>query len=177
MHKLLGSNPSKAQILAQLQKEREEHKLDDEQTARLAFLALFDANVFKQLKTDKLDVLKGAVTNSDGQTGVLGGITELGKDAAVLKVVPHVLKLLYDEDLLEEEAILKWHSGKFRGDALKVKEASKVFVEWLQYVTSHFLFMEPLIFFFFRNADEESEDEEEDEEAEEEEEEEEEDSD
>ena len=58
MHALLKDNPSKDKIIAGLHKEREEHKLDDEQTARLAFLALFDANVFKQVKTDKLEIIK-----------------------------------------------------------------------------------------------------------------------
>lgn len=139
MHAFLESSPSNAQIVAQLQKEREEHKLDDEQTSRLAFLALFDANVFKQVKTDKLEVIKQVATNAEGQLGVLGGLTELGKDPVVLKVVPHVLKYLYDEDAVEEEVILKWHSTKSRGDSAKVKESAKVFVEWL------------------RNADEESE--------------------
>lgn len=143
----LESNPSKTQIIAQLQKEREEHKLDDEQAARLAFLALFDTNVFKQIKTDKLAVIKQVATNAEAQAGVIGGLTELGKDAAVLKVVPHVLKYLYDEDVVEEAVILKWYGAKSRGDAAKVKEAAKVFVEWLE------------------NADEESE--EDDEESEE----------
>eukprot|EP00026_Physarum_polycephalum_P008397 Phypoly_transcript_08480.p1 GENE.Phypoly_transcript_08480~~Phypoly_transcript_08480.p1 ORF type:complete len:399 (-),score=115.21 Phypoly_transcript_08480:138-1334(-) len=132
MHELLKGNPKKDKILAQLQKEREEHKLDDEQTARLAVLALFDANIFKQIKTDKLDIIRGVVKNTAGQTGILGGLTELGKDPAVLKVVPHVLKYLYDEDVLEEEAIMKWHSAKSKGDAAKVKEAAKVFVAWLE---------------------------------------------
>jgi hypothetical protein len=62
MHDFLKGNPSKAKIIAQLQKEREEHKLDDEQTAKLAFLALFDANVFKQIKTDKLDIIKEVIS-------------------------------------------------------------------------------------------------------------------
>jgi len=147
MHALLKDSPSKAQIIAQLQKEREDHKLDDEQTARLVFLYLFDTNIFKQVKTDKLEVVKEVVTNSAGQVGILNGLTDLGKDAAVLKVVPHVLKYLYDEDVVEEEAVMKWHSAKSRGDAAKVKDASKVFVEWL------------------KNAEEEDEDDEEEEDS------------
>ena len=63
----------------------------------------------------------------------------IDQDAAVLKVVPHVLKYLYDEDVLEEEAVLKWHGTKSKGDAAKVKDAAKVFVEWLKYVSSLFL--------------------------------------
>lgn len=132
MHTFLETKPTNDKIVEQLNKEREEHKLNDEQVARLAFMALFDANVFKQIKTDKMDVIKKFTTNADGQAGVLGGLTELSKDADIIKAVPHVLKHLYDEDIVEEEVFLKWHAGKFRGEAAKVKDASKVFIKWLQ---------------------------------------------
>lgn len=131
-------SPSKAQIVAQLHRERDEHKLDDEKTARILFLALFDANVFKQVKTDKLEVLKHAASSNapaaaDYQVGFLLGLTELAKEAGVLKVVPHVLKYLYDSDLLEEEAIMTWYNAKPTLDSdAKVKEAAKVFVDWLK---------------------------------------------
>jgi len=154
---LTTGKPDNSAIAGQLKKLKEEHKLDDESTARLTFLALFPSDVFKQLKTDKLDVLKQFVTNADAQRGTLAAVTELGKEPAVLKVVPHVLKHLYDEDVLEEEAVLKWYGAKSRSSEAKVKDAAKVFVEWLE------------------NADEEGEeddDEEEDEDEEEEEEEE-----
>lgn len=58
MHAFLESKPTNQKIVEQLKKEREEHKLDEEQIARLAFLALFDADVFKQIKTDKIEVIK-----------------------------------------------------------------------------------------------------------------------
>jgi len=149
MHAFLESNPANAKIVEQLKKEKEEYKLDDEQLSCLAFMALFDVNVFKQIKTDKIEVIKQVTTNPAGQLGILGGITNLAKDADIVKVVPHVFKYLYDEDIVEEEAFLKWYTGKFRGDSKKVKEAATVFIEWLQ------------------NADEESdEDSEEDEEEE-----------
>ncbi len=53
--------------------------------------------------------------------------------------MPHVLKHLYDEDVLEEDSIAKWYKAKSKGEVAKVKESAKVFVEWLQYV-SFFLF-------------------------------------
>jgi len=153
MNTFLETKPSNASIIAQLKKLKGDFKLDDEQAARLTFLSLFSVDIFKQLKTNRLAVLKEFVPNVEAQNGILAAITELGKEASVLKLIPHVLKHLYDEDVLEEMTILKWYGAKSRSsDALKVKEASKVFVEWLE------------------NADEESEEEDEDEEDEEEEE-------
>lgn len=153
----LETKPSNADIIAHLKKAKTEHKLDDEQTARLTFLGLFPSDVFKQVKTNKLDVLKQFLPNQEAQNGVLAALCELGKDAAVLKVVPHVLKYLYDEDVLEEMPVLKWYGIKSKGDALKVKEAAKVFVQWLENADE--------------DDDEEEEDEEEDDDEEEEEEE------
>jgi len=154
MSTFLDTKPSNPDIAAQLKKLKVEHKLDDEQTARLTFQSLFNTDILKQIKSDRREVLKQFVTNEECQNGVLAGLTELGKEPAVLKVVPHVLKHLYDEDVLEEDPVLKWYGAKSRGDAAKVKEAAKVFVTWLE------------------DAEEEDEDEEEEEDDEEEEEEE-----
>lgn len=129
-----NGKPSNADIIAQLKKIKGDFKLDDEQTARLTFLALFPSEILKQIKTNKLAILKAFVPNTQAQKGALAAIVELGKDAAVAKVVAHVLKHLYDEDVLDEEVVLEWWGGlKSKGDAAKVKEASKVFVQWLEY--------------------------------------------
>jgi len=82
---------------------------------------------------------------------VLAGIVMLiGKDENLRKSAPHVLKGLYDEDVLSEEVLVAWQEKKSKGDTLKVKEASKVFIDWL------------------KNAEEESDEEDDDEEEEEE---------
>jgi len=156
MSTFLETKPSNPDIATQLKKLKAEHKLDDEQTARLTFQSLFSTDVLKQVKSDRLEVLKQFVSNQEAQNGVLAGLTELGKEPAVLKVVPHVLKFLYDEDLLEEDPVLRWYGAKSRGDAAKVKEAAKVFVTWLEDA---------------EEEDEEGEDEEDDDDEEEEEEE------
>jgi len=145
----LETKPSNADIISQLKKVKDDHKLDDEQTGRLSFMALFNTDVFKQIKTDKLEVLKPFVSNVDAQIGALNGLTEMAKDASILKVVPHVLKFLYDSDVLEEASVLKWYNAKSRSDVGKVQAAAKMFVEWLE------------------NAEEESEEEDEDEDDEE----------
>jgi len=148
MTNFLETKPSNADIIVQLKKVKAEKKLDDKETGRIAFLALFNKDVRQQLKTNKFEVLKEFMSNTDAQTGVLTGLTELAQEPAVLKVVPHVLKFLYDEDTLEEAAVSKWYNTKSSAEQKKVKDAAKVFVEWLA------------------NAEEESEEEDEDEEDE-----------
>lgn len=52
------------------------------------------------------------------------------KDPTVLKMLPFVLKALYDEDMLEEEVIKTWfHDKKGRKD---VRENVRVIIEWLE---------------------------------------------
>lgn len=124
---------SNSEITAQIKKVKAEHKLDDEATARVAFRGLFNADVFKQIKTSKIEIIKPFLTTVPAQVGAINGLTELGKEtASVLKVVPHVLKYLYDQDVIEEKAVQQWYGGKFSGEAKKVKDAAKVFVEWLE---------------------------------------------
>lgn len=69
-------------------------------------------------------------------------------DKKLIQVLPHILKHAYDEDVVEEEHILKW----FRKEGAEgdVREAVSPVIEWLE------------------NADEESEEEDSDEESEEE---------
>ena len=48
--------------------------------------------------------------NQKAQKYLLGGIEKTieTKEAALLVRVPHILKELFDEDILEEEVILEW---------------------------------------------------------------------
>jgi hypothetical protein len=54
-----------------------------------------------------------------------------------------LIQALYDDDILEEEVLCKWYDAPSKGTIAQVKDAGKVFVEWL------------------RNAEEESEEDEE----------------
>jgi len=151
---IADTNPSNEQIIEEAKKIKEEDKFDDEQIASLTFVALFDKDILKHLKS-KMPVIHEFIKNASAQKGLLIGIEELCgvREQSLLKSVPHILKALYDEDILEEEAICKWFDAASKGTVAQVKASAKVFVEWL------------------RSAEEESEEEEEEgnEEAEEEE--------
>jgi len=147
LQKFAKENPTNEKLAAAIKKVKTDENWTEEQVSQVAFYLLFDANVVKQLKiSSKISLLKEFVTNEKAQNGVLNGIVQLiGKDEALRKSVPHILKGLYDEDILEEEALVKWHEKKSKGDTLKIKEASTVFITWL------------------KSAEEESEDDEEEE--------------
>lgn len=82
-----------------------------------------------------------------------------------MKSVPHILKALYDEDVVEEEALIAWHDKKSKGSTFKVKDAGKVFIDWLKYVF-HVMLIPTCANLVLRNAEEEESDEEDDDEEE-----------
>jgi translation initiation factor 5 len=127
-------NPSNEKLAAEISRVKADEQWTDEQVSQVAFYLLFDANILKQLKMPaKISLLKEFVKNEKGQAGVLNGVVQLiGKDEALRKNSPHILKGLYDEDVVEEEALIKWHDKKSKGDTAKVKEASAVFINWLK---------------------------------------------
>jgi len=132
--KFTKENPSNEKLSAEIRKVQGEENWNEEQVAQVAFYLLFDANVVKQLQiTPKISLLKEFVSNDKAQLGVLNGVVQLvGKDETLRKAVPHILKGLYDEDILEEEVLIKWHTKKSKGDTAKVKEAGTVFIDWLK---------------------------------------------
>jgi translation initiation factor 5 len=136
LKKLVSSGtPNDEKIISEVQKTKEEQKWDDEHTAKATFELLFTKDILKQLKPPKTNVLKKIVgTSAKGQQGVLAALVELCgvKETGLLKSVPHILKALYDLDIVDEDVIIGWYDNKQNGAASKVKDAAKVFVDWLK---------------------------------------------
>lgn len=117
---------------------------------------LFDENIREQIKKYKRHFLRFCHGNKKAQKYLLGGfecLVKIHRDQ-LLSRVPHVLKELYDADLLEEEVILAWAekvSKKYVPKELAKEIHSKAdpFIKWL------------------KEAEEESEEDDEDEEEEE----------
>lgn len=150
LQKFLETNPTNEQLIAEAKRIKEIEKLDDEQLASLVFVAVFEKDILKHLKT-RISVLKEITKTESARQGVLVGIEELCgvRDQSLLKSVPPILKSLYDEDILEEETLYHWYDEPSKGTVAQVKGAGKIFVDWL------------------RNAEEESDEEEEEGEEEE----------
>ncbi|KAG6461900.1 eukaryotic translation initiation factor 5 [Manduca sexta] len=76
--------------------------------------------------------------DSRAQRSALHALTALcGHHATLLPKVPAILKLLYDEDIVEEKAILEWAAKPSRKFASKevvadVRRRAQPFLDWLQ---------------------------------------------
>jgi len=133
LQKFVETNPSNEQIISEAKRIKEEEKFDDEQAASLLFVALYDKDIMKQLRS-RFPILKEFTKNEKAQAGLLVGIEELCgvREQTLLKSVPHILKSLYDEDILEEEELYKWDDAPSKGTVAQVKAAGKIFVDWLR---------------------------------------------
>lgn len=101
---------------------------------------LFDGKILKQIKNHRKLLLRFCHNSPKGQKYLLSGIEilvgKVHRDVLMPKV-PHILKMLYDEDILDEEVILKWagkpnkkHVSKSVSEELR--EKAKPFIKWLQ---------------------------------------------
>lgn len=52
------------------------------------------------------------------------------RDESIMPILPHILKLGYDSDIVEEEQILAWY--KKEGGREDVRESVKVIIDWLE---------------------------------------------
>eukprot|EP01111_Echinosteliopsis_oligospora_P010387 TRINITY_DN3222_c1_g1_i5.p1 TRINITY_DN3222_c1_g1~~TRINITY_DN3222_c1_g1_i5.p1 ORF type:complete len:470 (+),score=193.24 TRINITY_DN3222_c1_g1_i5:292-1701(+) len=129
----IATKPNDDSLLVEIQKVKNDAGFDEEATARALTLALYHVDFLKRIEADKGASLKKVVTNEKAQNGVLAAVVDLcsGKDNPMLKISAHILKALYDNDVLEEDAILSWASTKSK-TARRVLEAAKPFTDWLQ---------------------------------------------
>lgn len=97
---------------------------------------LFDEKVLQQIKDYRTLFLVFTVDSRKAQKYLLGVFEMLvGEYEQLLSKVPHVLKAFYDEDIVEEEALLEWadkmpKKKKELGKAIREKAAP--LVQWLR---------------------------------------------
>ncbi|CAO3687754.1 unnamed protein product [Umbelopsis vinacea] len=100
---------------------------------------IFNENVSTQIPK-RVKLLRKFVKGEKHQRAVLGGIERLvglEYQDKLLSKVPIILKKLYDSDIVEEEALLKWGEKPSKRYVDKdiskaVKKAAAPFLEWLQ---------------------------------------------
>lgn len=99
---------------------------------------IFNEKLVQQVRK-RAPLLREFVTNEKAQKSLLGGIERLvgNKYPHLMPKVPAVLKILYDEDLIEEKVVLKWGSKSSRryverSVSKKVRAAAEPFLVWLQ---------------------------------------------
>lgn len=125
-----------------LQKELvgEAERLDIKDKAVLVLCELLlGEHILQEVKTHRLLFLRFTHGNQKAQKYLLGGLEQvinLHKDSLMNKV-PHILKLFYDTDILEEEVIIDWSqkvSKKYvsKEIAQEIHEKAKPFIKWLQ---------------------------------------------
>jgi len=79
------------------------------------------------------ELLKKFTTSSDSQVALLGSVEKfVGEiNTALLAKVSHIIKELYDEELLDEENIILWFEDNTNAIA-KVREGAAPIVKWLK---------------------------------------------
>lgn len=102
--------------------------------------ALFDVKVLTQLKQHRNLLLRFCHENTKAQKYLLGGIEQLVGNVhkeELLPKVPHILKALYDLDIVDEEVLLDWDkkvSKKYvdKKISTEIHEKAGPFINWLK---------------------------------------------
>lgn len=102
--------------------------------------ALFDVKVLTQLKQHRNLLLRFCHENTKAQKYLLGGIEQLVGNVhkeELLPKVPHILKALYDLDIVDEEVLLDWDkkvSKKYvdKKISTEIHEKAAPFINWLK---------------------------------------------
>jgi len=100
---------------------------------------LFNDNILLQIKQHRILFLRFAHGNVKAQKYLLGGIEQVVKayKDSLMPKVGHIMKLLYDTDIIDEEVILDWSkkvSKKYvpKEVAMEIHEKAAPFIKWLK---------------------------------------------
>lgn len=111
--------------------------IEDSQILQVLAQALFDEDIASQIP-EHAGLLRKLIADKDGEKNLLGGLERLiGLEYPdMVKSVPKILMLLYDNDLVSEEVVKDWGSKvskKFvpKDVSKKVRKAAKPFIQWL----------------------------------------------
>eukprot|EP00468_Gymnochlora_sp_CCMP2014_P011169 CAMPEP_0167763062 /NCGR_PEP_ID=MMETSP0110_2-20121227/13136_1 /TAXON_ID=629695 /ORGANISM="Gymnochlora sp., Strain CCMP2014" /LENGTH=360 /DNA_ID=CAMNT_0007650049 /DNA_START=123 /DNA_END=1205 /DNA_ORIENTATION=+ len=136
--------PTEKQILAELKRLKLSRSFSETEKFKILLETVIDvtkppSTVVEQFAKNK-SLLTEVVTNEQSANLVLLCIEELVGvvEKKLLPRTPMILQQLYDDDILEEEDILKWSESPpetsliSRGIALEVRKAAAPFIKWLQ---------------------------------------------
>jgi len=102
---------------------------------------LFDAMMIKEKQIEKYAnlMLRFTHENQKAQKYLIGGVEKTIKvhEAALMNKVPHIFKMFYEEDILEEEVLFEWAkkvSKKYvsKETAQKIHDKAAPFIKWLR---------------------------------------------
>merc|ERR1719412_1313783 len=93
----------------------------------------------KQIEKYANLILRFTLENQKAQKYLIGGVEKTIKvhEAALMNKVPHIFKMFYEEDILEEEVIFEWAkkvSKKYvsKETAQKIHDKAAPFIKWLK---------------------------------------------
>lgn len=117
----------------------DELKINDKATLVLSEL-LFTDNILEEINSHRLLFLRFCHQNQKAQKYLLGGIEKLIGDIykeKLLNITVKIIKLLYDEDILDEEVLCEWHEKPSKKYVTKeiskaIREKARPFIKWLK---------------------------------------------
>jgi len=115
----------------------EAERLEIREKAPLVFCdRIFNQKVLNQIKDNKLLLLRFCGNNPRAQKNLLKGLEILigmpEHNAALLPKVAHILKALYEADIVEEESIFDWSKKAAKKESAKeIYAKAEPFIKWL----------------------------------------------
>lgn len=133
-----GNQLENVQVHKELANEAE--RLDISLKAPLVLAELlFSANIIQEMRKHRNLLLRFTHNNTKAQRYLMGGLEQIISlhIDKLLEKVPGILKLFYDNDILEEKTILEWSekvSKKYVSKEVseKIHEKAKPFIQWLK---------------------------------------------